>query len=205
MRKRVYFYISIVIMFMLLFAAISCSPKLQRQEKRAKKKYFKALKLYPKLIDTTSKTDTVTFIDSVTVHTNHYITNTVLDSILEPCDPDTVIRWKIKRQIQEQCTIESILKGNAIIFRNLAGTHVLKAKGNDLTLVSEEKRIHTETTIYAPSERHEEEIKKLKKEHEKELKQTKINYALGFTVFGMLLLLAILILLRIIIKSGGLR
>lgn len=69
MKKNLLFFVSMLILLTLIFAAFSCSPKLERQEKRAKKKYFKALKLYPGLIDTTSKSDTATEIDTIVVHT----------------------------------------------------------------------------------------------------------------------------------------
>lgn len=187
-------------MLVLLFAVMSCSPKLERQEKRAKRKYFKALKLYPGLIDSTTKTDTQVVVETVTVHTNHYIKSTVLDSILEPCDPDTVVRWKIKKHIQGLCTHESIMEGNSIIFRHINGTCVLKAHGNDLIHESRINKIHTENTVYIPNkkceEKYEAEIKEMKSIYRKQ----KIMNAFIFFVIGFFSAIAALVIFRLVIR-----
>lgn len=193
--------ISVTILIVLLFGALGCSPTLERQEKRAKKKYFKALKMYPGLIDSTSKSDTVVETDTITIHATHYITNTVLDSILSPCDPDTVIRWKIKRQIQGLCTHESLMEGNAIIFRHINGTCVLKAKGNDLIHESNINQVHTENTVYIPNEKCERQCQEDKERMEKEHSQQLTKWILICIAIGYVLNWVV----RVIIRSGGLR
>lgn len=91
--------------------------------------------------------------------------------------------------------------GGAQIFRNGNGTHVLKAYGNTLELVSEERRIHTETTIYAPNAKYEEQISELNKQH---AKSRWLWFFWGVGI-GMFMFLALIILVRILMRSGGLR
>lgn len=200
MKKRVYFYISVVILIVLMFAAFSCSPTLERQEKRAKRKYFKALKLYPTLIDSTSKSDTVVTVDTITIRSTHYITNTILDSILSPCDPDTVIRWKIKREIQDRCTHESLMGGKPLIFQHINGTCIVSAKGNSVSHVSRINEVHTENTVYIPNQKCEEKCEADMKEMKSLYRKQKIMNALIFFVFGFFSAIAVLVILRLVIR-----
>lgn len=208
MRKRVYFYLSMIVLIALMFAAFSCSPRLSREErknerieKRAKRKYFKAIKMYPSLIDSTSNTDTQVVVETVTVHTNHYIETKVLDSILSPCDPDTVIRWAIKKQIQVLCTHESLMDGNAIIFRHINGTCVLKAKGNDFIHESRINKIHTENTVYIPNEKCETQCEEEKDQMAKEHRYQMIKWLLIVFIAGCITPTIV----KLSIKAGGFR
>lgn len=198
----------VAITLILLFAAFSCSPRLskderknERIEKRAKRKYFKAIKMYPGLVDSTSKTDTQVVVETVTVHTNHYIETKVLDSILSPCDPDTVVRWAIKKQIQGLCTHESLMHGNAIIFRHINGTCVLKAHENDFIHESRINKVHTENTVYMPNEKCERQCEEDKDQLKKDHRYQLLKWCLICVVIGYVLNWVV----RVILRSGGLR
>lgn len=229
MKKRVYICIEwlvknwlriggVLITLTLLFAAFSCSPSLAKQEKRAKKLYFKAIKLYPALIDSSSKTDTGHQKAEVNFTAENPITQTEIDSLLAEYCQDTTIYIKvhsgdssvripnknqseIKRKIQDRCTIESLRGYKAKVFNVIGGTITVTAKGNEESVAHDIKTINTETTYYMPNEKCEEEKERMEKAHKKEL----WNNRLTFTGIGMFLMLLVLILLRILMKSGGLR
>lgn len=124
----------------LIFAVFSCTPE---------RRFTRFAKKHPALFDTVTTSDTVVIVDSVTIHTTNTIRETEIDSIIVDC-PDAV-KPKIREQIKNRCTIESILNG-AHIFRLTNGTGVLTASGDDPHLHFETNEVRTETTVYLPND-----------------------------------------------------
>ena len=185
MKKRVYFYISAVVLIALM---ASCTPS---------QRLARLIKHHPDLIDSVSKIDTVHQVDTIEIRTTNTITNEILDSILSPCDPDTVIRWKIKKQIQERCTVESLLNGDHI-FRLENGTVKVWAIGDILRVELDRQNLNSETTFYYPSERCEEE----KAAMIKEFKKVKRDSFLIGLVMGLLGMLFIMFCIFAVVKWG---
>lgn len=154
MRKRIYFYISAVILIALIFAVFSCTPE---------RRFTRFAKKHPALFDTVVTSDTVIIVDSVTIHSTNTIRTTEIDSIIVDC-PDAV-KPKIRDQIKARCTIESIL-GKPRLVNDIGGHHIITAKGDDMGVYCSRKHIKTETTVYLPNdcEREMKEYRKLERQ-----------------------------------------
>lgn len=184
----------ILYLSMLIVLCIRCTPEAQvnredRREKRkferAKKEYIELVKEFPKLIDSTSNTDTIVVTDSIVIRANNYITNTIIDSVIAPCPEET--RTKIKNL----CTHESLNGGAAQIFRMINGTFILTYSGNDPKLVAATSNTHTEKKVYYPSEKCEEEKRQLEKYYKEKIKQEAIKL-LSMGALGMLFIILVL-------------
>lgn len=176
------------VVLLLAFSLGSCSPQ---------RKFLKLVKKHPELIDSVSKIDTVHQVDTIEIRTTTTITNEILDSILSPCDPDTVVKWKIKKQIQDHCTLERKLNGEHI-FRLENGTVKVWAIGDILRVELDRQNINSETTFYFPSEKCEEE----KAAMIKEFKKVKRNSFLIGVLMGVLGLLFLIMVIFAVAKWG---
>jgi hypothetical protein len=185
MKKNLLFFVSMLFLLALIFAVFSCSV-----EKRAKRKYLRAVQLDPSLIDSVTTSDTVVLVDSITIHTTNTIRETEIDSIIVDC-PDAV-KPAIRKQIKDRCTIESLLNG-AHIFRLTNGTGVLTASGNDPQLRFDSYEIRTENTVYIPNEKCWQEMKEYK---ETRKKAERMNLFIAFCIGFVTCLFAIIALRR---------
>jgi hypothetical protein len=80
----------------------------------------------------------------------------------------------------------------------IGGTYTLIAKGNDLTLVEDSRQVHTETIVYIPNDKCEDE----KKGMIKDFKKVKRDSFLIGLVMGMLGMLFVILLIVALVKWG---
>ncbi len=168
-----------VLVFMLAALVVRCSPT---------KRFLRLTKNHPGLIDSTTKHDTVHKIDTVYLHAENPLSEETVDSILSIyCDTTPEKQKEIKKYIVDRATHESLMNGKPKLFQIIGGTILLTAKGNDLQVIADMKTVHTETTVYIPNNKCEDEKEDMKKQHRRELIDwTLIALLVGFLLFPTL-------------------